>query len=219
VAVDNGETPDARLWARACAGDHSAFGDLFVRHANRIHNYCFRRTGSWTLAEDATSQTFMETWRKRSSIAVTDSLLPWLFVAANITDSLLPWLFVAANNVCRNSERASRRATNLLVKAPLTEHVRDHADDVAARIDSERQMQRVLLALRTLKRADQDVVAMCDWEGLSYDEAATVLGVPIGTVRSRLSRARARLKVLLDDEVGPRADSHVGTDELRGEQA
>jgi len=205
VAVDNGETPDARLWARACAGDHSAFGDLFVRHANRIHNYCFRRTGSWTLAEDATSQTFMETWRKRSSIAVTDSLLPWLFVAAN--------------NVCRNSERASRRATNLLVKAPLTEHVRDHADDVAARIDSERQMQRVLLALRTLKRADQDVVAMCDWEGLSYDEAATVLGVPIGTVRSRLSRARARLKVLLDDEVGPRADSHVGTDELRGEQA
>ena len=205
MAVDNGETPDARLWARACAGDHSAFGDLFVRHANRIHNYCFRRTGSWTLAEDATSQTFMETWRKRSSIAVTDSLLPWLFVAAN--------------NVCRNSERASRRAANLLVKAPLTEHVRDHADDVAARIDSERQMQRVLLALRTLKRADQDVVAMCDWEGLSYDEAATVLGVPIGTVRSRLSRARARLKVLLDDEVGPRADSHVGTDELRGEQA
>ena len=205
MAVDNGETPDARLWARACAGDHSAFGDLFVRHANRIHNYCFRRTGSWTLAEDATSQTFMEAWRKRSSIAVTDSLLPWLFVAAN--------------NVCRNSERASRRAANLLVKAPLTVHVRDHADDVAARIDSERQMQRVLLALRTLKRADQDVVAMCDWEGLSYDEAATALGVPIGTVRSRLSRARARLKALLNDEVGPRADSHVGTDELRGEQA
>jgi RNA polymerase sigma factor (sigma-70 family) len=205
VAVDNGETPDARLWARACAGDHSAFGDLFVRHANRIHNYCFRRTGSWTLAEDATSQTFMEAWRKRSSIAVTDSLLPWLFVAAN--------------NVCRNSERAGRRAANLLAKTPLIEHVGDHADEVAARIDSERQMQRVLSALRTLKRADQDVVAMCDWEGLSYDEAAAALGIPIGTVRSRLSRARARLKVLLTDELGPRADSRVGTDELRGEQA
>jgi RNA polymerase sigma factor (sigma-70 family) len=205
VAVDNSETPDARLWARACAGDHSAFGDLFVRHANRIHNYCFRRTGSWSLAEDATSQTFMEAWRKRSSIAVTDSLLPWLFVAAN--------------NVCRNSERAGRRAANLLARTPLTEHVGDHADEVAARIDSERQMQRVLSALRTLKRADQDVVAMCDWEGLSYDEAAAALGVPIGTVRSRLSRARARLKLLLTDEVGPHADSRMGTDELRGEQA
>jgi RNA polymerase sigma factor (sigma-70 family) len=205
VAVDNGETPDARLWARACAGDHSAFGDLFVRHVNRINNYCFRRTGSWTLAEDATSQTFMEAWRKRSSIAVTDSLLPWLFVAAN--------------NVCRNSERASRRAANLLTRTPLAEHVGDHADEVAARIDSERQMQRVLSALRTLKRADQDVVAMCDWEGLSYDEAAAALGVPIGTVRSRLSRARGRLKVLLTDEVGPRADTFVGTDELRGKQA
>jgi RNA polymerase sigma factor (sigma-70 family) len=205
VAVDSSETSDARLWARACAGDHSAFGDLFVRHVNRINNYCFRRTGSWTLAEDATSQTFMEAWRKRSSIAVTDSLLPWLFVAAN--------------NVCRNSERASRRAANLLARTPLTQHVGDHADEVAARVDSERQMQRVLSAVRTLKRADQDVVAMCDWEGLSYDEAAAALGVPIGTVRSRLSRARARLKVLLTAELGPRADSLVGTDELRGEQA
>ncbi|HEY3925036.1 MAG TPA: RNA polymerase sigma factor [Acidothermaceae bacterium] len=205
MAVDNGETPDARLWARACAGDHSAFGDLFARHANRIHNYCFRRIGSWSLAEDATSQTFMEAWRRRSSIAVTDSLLPWLFVAAN--------------NVCRNSERAGRRAANLLAKAPLPEHVGDHADEVAARIDSERQMQRVLSALRTLKRADQDVVAMCDWEGLSYDEAAAALGVPVGTVRSRLSRARARLKVLLTDDVGSSADDLVGTDELRGEQA
>ena len=80
MAVDDSETSDARLWARACAGDPSAFGDLFVRHANRIHNYCFRRTGSWTLAEDATSQTFMEAWRRRSSIEVADSLLPWLFV-------------------------------------------------------------------------------------------------------------------------------------------
>lgn len=205
MAVDNGETPDAGLWARACAGDHSAFGDLFVRHANRIHNYCFRRTGSWTLAEDATSQAFMEAWRKRSSIVVTDSLLPWLFVAAN--------------NVCRNTERARRRAANVHAKTPQSEHVGDHADEVAARIDSERQMQRVLSALRTLKRSDQDVVAMCDWEGLSYDEAAAALGVPIGTVRSRLSRARARLKVLLTDEVGPHADNRVGADELRGEQA
>ncbi|HEY5050686.1 MAG TPA: RNA polymerase sigma factor [Acidothermaceae bacterium] len=205
MAVGDSEPSDSRLWARACAGDHSAFGDLFVRHANRIHNYCFRRTGSWALAEDATSQTFMEAWRKRSTIAVTDSLLPWLFVAAN--------------NVCRNTERTRRRATNLLAKTPLTEHVADHADEVAARIDSERQMQRVLSALRTLKRADQDVVAMCDWEGRSYDEAAAALGVPVGTVRSRLSRARARLKVLLADEVGPPADTRVGTDELRGEQA
>ena len=180
MAVDDSELSDASLWARACAGDHSAFGDLFVRHANRIHNYCFRRTGSWLLAEDATSQTFMEAWRNgpRSTSA----------------DSLLPWLFVAANNVCRNTQRASRRNANLLAKAPAIGAVSDHADQVAARIDSERQMQRVLLALRNLKRADQDVVAMCDWEGLSYEEAAAALGVPIGTVRSRLSRARARLQ-------------------------
>jgi len=205
VAVDDSELPDARLWARARAGDHSAFGDLFVRHANRIHNYCFRRTGSWTLAEDATSQTFMEAWRKRSSIEVVDSLLPWLFVAAN--------------NVCRNIERSRRRTANLLAKTRQDDAVDDPADEVGARIDDERQMQRVLAALRKLKRADQDVVAMCDWEGLSYDEAAAALGVPIGTVRSRLSRARARLKVLLTDEVGADADARASAENLRGEEA
>lgn len=205
MAVDDGGTSDARLWARACAGDHSAFGDLFVRHVNRVHTYCFRRTGSWTLAEDATSQTFMEAWRRRSSIAVIDSLLPWLFATAN--------------NVCRNSERSRRRTANLLARTPQPADVGDHAEDVAARVDDERQMQRVLSALRTLKRADQDVVAMCDWEGLSYDEAAAALGIPIGTVRSRLSRARARLKLLLAEGVDPRADTRVGTDGLRGEEA
>lgn len=205
MAVPDSEPSDASLWARACAGDHSAFGDLFARHANRIHNYCFRRTGSWTLAEDATSQTFMEAWRKRSSITVGDSLLPWLFVAAN--------------NVCRNAQRASRRNANLLAKAPLPGVVGDPADQVAARIDDERQMQRVLLELRKLKRADQDIVAMCDWEGLSYDEAAVALGVPIGTVRSRLSRARARLRLLLTDEIGTHGGTRAGADKLRGEEA
>ena len=80
-------------------------------------------------------------------------------------------------------------------------------------------MQRVLAALGKLKRADQDVLAMCDWEGQSYDEAAAALGVPLGTVRSRLSRARERLKVLLTEEVGPHADPRAGSDELRGEEA
>jgi RNA polymerase sigma factor (sigma-70 family) len=205
VAVDGSESSDARLWARAGAGDQSAFGDLFVRHANRVHNYCFRRTGSWTFAEDATSQTFMEAWRRRASI--------------EIIDSLLPWLFAAANNVCRNSERTRRRTANLLAKTPPPEEVGDHAEDVAARVDDERQMQRVLSALRKLKRADQDVIAMCDWEGLRYDEAAAALGVPIGTVRSRLSRARARLKTLLAEEVSQHTDHRASTDEIRGEEA
>jgi RNA polymerase sigma factor (sigma-70 family) len=206
MAADDSESSDARLWARACAGDRTAFGDLFVRHANRVHNYCFRRTGVWALAEDATSQTFMDTWRRRSTI--------------DVGESLLPWLFTVANNVCRNADRGRRRHKNLLAKVPAPDVVADHADEVAARVDDERQMQRVLAALRTLKRADQDVVAMCDWEGLSYSEVAAALGVPIGTVRSRLSRARARLKDLLADEHDhTRPDIRVRSDDLRGEEA
>jgi len=206
VAADDSEPSDARLWARACAGDPTAFGELFVRHANRVHNYCFRRIGVWGLAEDATSQTFMETWRRRSTI--------------DVGESLLPWLFTVANNVCRNADRGRRRHQNLVGKVPAPEVVADHADEVAARVDDERQMQRVLAALRTLKRADQDVVAMCDWEGLSYSEVAAALGVPVGTVRSRLSRARTRLKNLLIDELDhTRPDLRVRTEDLRGDEA
>jgi len=180
----NRDEPDARLWASAQGGDAEAFGALFARHRDRVYTYCFRRTGSWSAAEDALSVVFMETWRRRHDVQV-------------IEESLLPWLFAVANNISRNVERSRRRYANLLNSLPNVGSIEDHADDVAARVDDERQMRTVLVALHTLGRLDQDVIAMCDWEGLSYEEASAALGVPVGTVKSRLSRARKRLRELL----------------------
>jgi RNA polymerase sigma factor (sigma-70 family) len=183
MATDRSE-PDVRLWALAQGGDPAAFGALFARHRDRVYNYCFRRTGSWSNAEDALSLVFMETWRRRHDVEV-------------IEDSLLPWLFAVANNVARNVERSRRRYANLLESLPEVGTTQDHADDVASRVDDEKQMRAVLVQLKKLGRLDQDVIAMCDWEGLTYDEASAALGVPIGTVKSRLSRARQRLRVLV----------------------
>jgi RNA polymerase sigma factor (sigma-70 family) len=76
------------------------------------------------------------------------------------------------------------------------ERVADFAADVDERLDDERQMRAALRALQKLPRADQDVLALCVWEELTYEQAARALGVPVGTVRSRLSRARARLREL-----------------------
>ncbi|MDP9797631.1 RNA polymerase sigma-70 factor (ECF subfamily) [Catenuloplanes nepalensis] len=174
----------------ALHGESEAFGEIFQRHADRVYHHCFRRLGSWSAAEDATSLVFLETWRRRTD-------------AIPAAGSLLPWLLGVANNVTRNLHRTARRYDTALYRmsaAPLT--TPDHSDDVAGRIDDERRLAPVLRELRTLPRPDQDVIALVLMSGLTYAEAAVALGVPVGTVRSRLSRARKRIALphLLSEE-------------------
>ena len=177
-----GELTDAALWQRAAAGDTSAFGTIFERHASVVYNYCFRRTGDWAQAEELTAIVFFEAWRRRTQVELE-------------RDDALPWLLGVATNVIRNMRRSQRRHRAALERLPR-EPVADFAGDVDERLDDERQMRATLHALHKLPRADQDVLALCVWEELTYAQAALALGVPVGTVRSRLSRARARLREL-----------------------
>ena len=173
---------DRELWCRAVEHrDGYAFGQLFERHANSVFTHCFRRTGLWSTAEDLTSLVFLEAWRRRREVRICD-------------DSVLPWLLAVANNATRNAERTLRRNRRLLAKLPPPEDVPDIADDAANRADHERAMQWLLKELRDLRRPEREVLALCDWAGLSYAEIAAVTGVPIGTVRSRIARARKHLR-------------------------
>jgi RNA polymerase sigma-70 factor (ECF subfamily) len=174
------ETPDVDLLASAVEGEPDAFGEIFRRHCDKVYNHCFRRLGSWTVAEDAMSLVFLETWRRRAA-------------AIDVDGSLLPWLLGVANNVSRNVDRAARRYDSALYRLPSSAAEPDHADDVAARADDERLVQEALRRLRALPRIEQDVLALTVLSGLSYAQAAVALDVPIGTVRSRLARARKRL--------------------------
>ncbi|HJU37031.1 MAG TPA: sigma-70 family RNA polymerase sigma factor [Gaiellaceae bacterium] len=176
------EPSDADLWARSHAGDRDAFGMLFDRHARTIYNYCFRRLGDWAAAEDALSVVFLEAWRRR------DKELP--------SDKVLPWLYGVATNVVRNRRRSERRFARALSRLPAVEREPDPAEDVEQRVDDERQARRALDLLGRLRRPEQDVIFLCAVMELSYEDAAVALGVPDGTVRSRLSRARARLREL-----------------------
>lgn len=171
---------EAELVAGLHADDPDALGELFDRHADRIYNHCFRATGDWAEAEDAVSAVFLEVWRHRHRVPVHDG-------------SALPWLYGVATNVCRNLTRARRRRNRALTALPRPEAEPDHADRVADRIGSTARMREVLAAVEALPAREQEVLALVAWAGLIYEQAATALDVPVGTVRSRLSRARARL--------------------------
>jgi RNA polymerase sigma factor (sigma-70 family) len=182
------EPTDRELWAQATAGSTHAFGRLFDRHARAVYNHCFRLAGLWAAAEDLTSATFMLAWRKRTRVALTN-------------DSALPWLLAVATNVFRSDRRAVDRRLRLARSVPVDAPVPDHADDVARRVDAERRMAEVLAAVRELPRNPQEALALCVWSGVTYAEAAVVLGIAESSVRARVSKARSRLKGLLDTPV------------------
>jgi RNA polymerase sigma factor (sigma-70 family) len=176
------DVDDSTLWSRSRAGDANAFGLLFERHATSIYNYCFRRVGDWAIAEDLLSVVFLEAWRRR------DKELP--------VDKVLPWLFGIATNVVRNQWRSEKRYAAALKRVPAARADERLADMVDSKIDDARQMKRVLTLIERLPRHEREAFALCGWFDLSYEDAALALDVPVGTVRSRLSRARARLREL-----------------------
>ncbi|MER5263112.1 RNA polymerase sigma factor [Actinosynnema sp. NPDC002837] len=171
---------DAELWAR---GDQAAFGALFDRHADAVWNHAYRLTASWSLAEDLTSATFLAAWRRRSDITL-------------VRDSALPWLYTVAGNLARTEFRRLGRFRRALRRVPGQEAVPDHAERVIASVDDDRALRRVLDVVATLPRAEREAVELVLLGELSTAEAAEVLGVAEVSVRSRISRARARLRAV-----------------------
>ena len=177
MAVDSSEQA---LVAGLHDGDPEALAELFDRYGDRIYNHCFRATGDWAEAEDATSTVFLEVWRHRDRVRLHEG-------------TALPWLYGVATNVCRNLGRSRRRGRRALAALPSPGPEPDHADRVTDRLASEDRMRLVLNAVEALPAREREVLGLVAWSGLSYQDAAAALDVPVGTVRSRLSRARARL--------------------------
>ncbi|GAA3388288.1 RNA polymerase sigma factor [Cryptosporangium minutisporangium] len=179
------------LRSRVRAGDRDAFGELFDDYADRVYQHLCRLLGNWSAAEDATSLTFLEAWRTRERLQPSDG-------------SPLPWLLGIATNVARNSVRSRRRRAAAMSRLPEADREPDFAEDLAGRLDDAERLRAVRTALHALRRQEREVVALCVYAGLDYADAAEALGVPIGTVRSRLSRAKARLRAA----VSPAPDEH-----------
>lgn len=182
------EVGDDELLRRLVDGSveegEEAFELLFERHAELVHGVAFRRTGATVAAEDILAEVFLDLWRRRGEVHVRSR-------------SLRPWLAGAASNQAKRfwrSDHRKRSAVDRLraaVEAGAVEA--DPGEVIADRMAREARARAVLDALEALPDGQRDVLTLWVWEELSYEEIAEALDLPIGTVRSRLARARARL--------------------------
>lgn len=172
---------DLELLERVRSGDADAFGDLYERHARAVQSYCLWRTADLPAAEDATATVFLEAWRKRHRLTLS-------------TDSAAPLLLGIANNVVRRQWRSQRRHRDAVERMRSAGQIlSDLEAEAIARVDAIQQLREGGEAIRGLPRREREVLALLAWSDLSYGEIAKALGLPVGTVRSRLARARERL--------------------------
>lgn len=176
------EPDDTELWCDLRAGDEEALRTLFVRHGHAVYNFAFRRTGSWSVADDVAQSAFTTVWRRAVAGNLAELRLP----------SARPILFAIARKEGANQLRSARRQARLTARIAADRELpaTDNTDEWLA---AESAMRQINESLQILPQPQREVIALVRWSGLSLAEAAESLGVPIGTVKSRLNRAHRRL--------------------------
>jgi RNA polymerase sigma factor (sigma-70 family) len=164
----------------------AAFAELYDRHGGRVLRYVARRVGVVDF-EDIAAEVFVRAYGRRASCRGEHG-------------SALPWLLGVANHVIADHRRVESRRLTVLERLaetalPSVEHEHEHEHASLA--------PELVRALRSLPAADRDALLLVVWGELSYEEAAIAMDVPIGTVRSRIARARKRLIGALGQDVAP----------------
>jgi RNA polymerase sigma factor (sigma-70 family) len=166
------------------------FGRIFDRYAAVVHRYLARRVGP-ALADDLTAETFLIAFRSRDRY---DTAHP----------DALPWLYGIAANLLRGHQRTELRQYRALARTGIDPVLAgrvhaDHGDRVTARVTAAGHVRALAGVLARLSAGEREVLTLVSQAQLSYPEVARALGIPIGTVRSRLHSARARIRKALHD--------------------
>lgn len=167
----------------ASAGTPADFAAIFDRHFDAVHAYLQRRVGP-DLADELSSQTFLVAFDKRGGY---DPAQP----------DARPWLFGIATNLVRRHHRDEVRQFRAYAQSAV-DPVLDAFDGVEARLDASKMRPELVDALADVPVEELDALLLYAWAELSYPEIAGALAIPTGTVRSRLSRARRRIRAALD---------------------
>ncbi|MEO3875840.1 RNA polymerase sigma factor [Nonomuraea sp. B12E4] len=157
-----------------------AFAEVFRRHASDITRYVTRRLGV-NAADDVVAETFLTAFRQRRRYDATHP-------------NARPWLYGIATNLIGRHLRTELHQLRVLERTgtdPVTAPFTDRSDD---RVSAEASRRRLAGALATLPQGHRDALLLVAWAGLTYPEVAEALDVRLGTVRSRINRARERLR-------------------------
>lgn len=164
---------DRELWLRVRREEVGAFGELYERHIRRVHAYCLGRTAATLLADEVASTTFLEAWRRRRRLRLS-------------TASAAPPLLGVATEVLRDNWRPRRRHSRPLARINAVDLPPWDEDELVARVDAISAVREAGAEIRTLPPREREVLALLVWGRLSYPETAAALGIPVGTVRSRV---------------------------------
>lgn len=176
--------PDSALIADAIENPAS-FAMIFDRHFDAIHGYLQRRVGR-DLADEISAQTFLVAFDRRGRY---DTARP----------DARPWLFGIATNLLRRDRRQELRQLRAYARTGV-DPLLDPFDGIEAKLDAASMGRELAGALARLSAEERDVLLLYAWAELSYAEIAQTLELPVGTVRSRLSRARGRVRELLEPD-------------------
>jgi len=191
--VYEGSGSDADVM-RASLADPARFETLFERHFTAIFRYVGRRLGRQA-AEDVAAEVFLRAFELRGRYDGGHA-------------DARPWLFGIAANLVRHSWRDEQRRLRALARRPATPAA--VPDDAEGRLDSRAQAPRLAQALAELRADEREVLLLVAWAELTYDEVARALDIPLGTVRSRLHRARAHMSARIGAGEGGAADADDG---------
>jgi RNA polymerase sigma factor (sigma-70 family) len=180
--ADGARLDDAALIERSWH-EPEAFAALYDRHAAPIHRFAGRRLGD-QLADDVVGETFLAAFRRRKRYDLRRA-------------DARPWLYGIAANVIGKHRRAEVRMLRAFARTGTDPVAAGHADLVDSRVCAAAVQRDLAAALAALPGGDRDVLLLIAWADLSYEETAAALGIPVGTVRSRLHRARRKVREAL----------------------
>jgi RNA polymerase sigma-70 factor (ECF subfamily) len=175
------ETPsDDMLVARIGEGDRLAMQTLFARHRTPVYRWLLRFVGNETLAEDLVSDVFLDVWRQASRFEGRASVSTWLLAIAR---------FKAIS--------ARRRRTDVELDESVESTVADTADDPAVVLEKKNRDEVLRAALTRLSAEHKEIIDLVYYHEKSVDECAQIIGVPSGTVKTRMFYARRKLAELV----------------------
>ncbi|MDL4772056.1 RNA polymerase sigma factor [Actinomadura xylanilytica] len=183
TAAGRGEG-DGAIIARS-QQEPECFAEVFDRHYDAVHGYAARRLGA-SLADDVAAETFLIAFGRKGSYDVTRG-------------NARPWLYGIASNLISRHHRSEVRQYRALARTGVPAVAEGHADLVAGRLDARARRGALAAALGSLSSGDRDVLLLVAWAQLSLQGAAEALGIPDGTARSRLHRARKKIRAALGE--------------------